>query len=475
MRNMMAFGLDMSGRLLFPVMDEQAFAEALIHALPQNAGRVEQLTGATAKGASFKGEVERQVLDVGDPYLAGWTFLVNEADPQREDLTRVIKKLAEHRKMEDPEQPLLYHGEPPEEWEDWIIENYLSLQLDGLQVPQYVLILGGPDQVPFHFQSVLNTMAKVGRLCFDPPNALDELERYVEKVMRLEAAPEPAVTRDVVLFAPDGGPQDPTFYSRQYMVEPLAEHLRDDLGFPVQSLLAYKATKKNLQTLLESSNPALVYTASHGLGAMEEPEDFQRAYNGSLCCQHLGPLTIEDLYSAQDVPLDRPFLEGSVFFQFACFGYGTPTDSDYTHWLEGVPEHYTSTDFVAALPKRLLAHPHGPIGYIGHLDTAWLHGFTDADDPAVPDRWHARIAPFVSAVDRLLQVQPSGLSLHDMSGVYSVCNAVITGTYDSLQKGKLVWNPKREARFLDTWIRRSDAQNYMVFGDPGARLRIPAP
>ncbi len=470
----MAFGLDMAGQLLFPSMDEQAFAQVLVDALKHNAGVVQHLTGITTQGASFKGDIEREILDVGDPRLAGWTFLVNEKDSQRKDLARVIKPLAEHRKMADPRQPLLYHGEPAEEWQDWIVENYLALQLEGHKVPQYILILGGPDQVPFGFQSVLNTLAKVGRVCFDPPNGLDELRQYVNKVIRLETASEPTVTRDIVMFAPDAGPQDPTFYSRQYMVEPLAGHIRDSLGFPVHTLLGYEATKKNLKKSLEDSKPALVYTASHGLGAIKEPEKFQRAYNGAICCQQAGQLTIEDLYSAKDVPLDRPFLEGAVFFQFACFGYGTPAESDYAHWLKGVPERYTKADFVAALPKRLLAHPHGPIGYIGHLDTAFLQAFTDADDPDIPDRWHARIAPFVSAVDRLLEVQPSGLSLHDMSGIYSVCNAQITNTYDSQQRGKLVWNPKKKARFLDTWIRRNDAQNYMVFGDPGARLRIPA-
>lgn len=474
MRNIMAFGLNMAGDLLFPMMDEHSFSQVLIDALSQNAAAMQHLTGITTQGASFKGEVEKEILDVGDPRLAGWTFLVNETDPQRDDLARIIKPLAEHRKMADLQQPLLYHKEPLEEWQDWIVENYLALQLDGKKVPQYILILGGPEQVPFGFQSVLNTLAKVGRVCFDPPNALDELQLYVDKLIRLETASEPAVTRDIILFAPDGGPQDPTFYSRQYMAEPLIEHIREDLGFPVHKLLAYQATKPNLKTLLESHRPALVYTASHGLGGIHDPEEFQRAYNGALCCQYIGQLTPDELYSAKDVPLNQPFLEGAVFFQFACFGYGTPAESDYTHWLKAVPERYTKADFVAALPKRLLAHPHGPIGYIGHLDTAFLHAFTDADDPAVPDRWHARIAPFVSAVDRLLKVQPSGLSLHDMSGIYSVCNAQITNTYDSQRRGKLEWNPRRQARFLDTWIRRNDAQNYMVFGDPGARLRIPA-
>ena len=63
--------------------------------------------------------------------------------------------------------------------------------------------------------------------------------------------------------------------------------------------------------------------------------------------------------------------------------------------------------------------------------------------------------------------------MKDMSDRYDICNVIITNYYDQQQKKKLVWDSKKQARFLDTWITRSDAQNYMIFGDPGARLRIP--
>ena len=64
--------------------------------------------------------------------------------------------------------------------------------------------------------------------------------------------------------------------------------------------------------------------------------------------------------------------------------------------------------------EKLLAHPRGTIAYIGHLDTALLCGFVDVGAPHILDRWHTRIAPFKSALDRLLKVQPSGLAMHDM-------------------------------------------------------------
>lgn len=179
------------------------------------------------------------------------------------------------------------------------------------------------------------------------------------------------------------------------------------------------------------------------------------------------------MFSADDLPRDEPFLEGAVFFQFACFGYGTPAESDYAHWLDGVPKTYAPADFVAALPQRLLALPRGPIAFVGHLDTAFLHAFADPEAPAALERWHNRIAPFVKAIDQLCAVQPSGLAMADMGQRYSVCNALLADTYDRERRGKLQWTAELRARFLDTWITRGDAQNYMIYGDPAARLQIP--
>ena len=462
----MGLGLDLSGKPLFQPVEADAFTQMLVSRLEQNARAAE----AIAKSATYRGELERQAIDPGDPKSAGWTFLVNANDPHRPAYEKALAPLAAQRGMPDPRSPLLYHAEAPEEWFDWLQDNYYGLVLEGKKPPGYILIAGSPEQVPFRFQSILNTAAKVGRVDFETP---EDLEQYVDKLLRIEAASGPVVAREAIVFAPDAGLHDPTYYSREYMALPMADHIRDDLGLVTHPILGEDATKPRLVEALGAHKPALVYTASHGLGAMDQPPEFQRRYNGAICCQHAGTFTQEALFSADDIPLDQPFLEGAVFFQFACFGYGTPAESDYAHWIDGVPQKYGEQDFVAALPKRLLAHPRGPIVYVGHLDTAWLQGFADASDPMILDRWHNRLSPFVSAVDELLGVQPGGLAMQEMRDRYSVCNATITNTYDRQRRGKLIWNHALEANFLDNWITRGDAQNYMLFGDPAARLRMP--
>jgi hypothetical protein len=466
----MAFGKKLSGELLFKTVDEQKFLSALVEALPRNAPTMRTLADTTSKGVTFRGEIGRRIRDVGDPIQAGWTFLVAEKDPRRSEITEVLEQLARHRGMEDPSAPLVFWGEPEDTWGDWLQENYFAPELEGKKVPQYVLMVGGPDVLPFRLQSLMDSVANVGRLDFE---TMDHLKQYVQKLIRLETVADPLVKREAILFAPDGGTNDPTYFSREYMVKPLNEHIKQQLNFGTTALMGADATKQKLVKAMRGAQPALVYTASHGLGLTGEPIDQQKKYNGAICCQASGPLTMNDLFCADDVPINEPFLEGSVLFQFACYGYGTPAQSDYTHWIDGVPEKYAESDFVAALPKRLLAHPKGPIAYVGHLDTAFLHGFTDQNDPYIMERWHARIQPFVHAVDQLLEVQPSGLAMEDMNKKYSLSSIMLNSVYDRLKRGTFKWTPESERRFVDTWIIRSDAQNYMVFGDPAARLRIP--
>jgi hypothetical protein len=460
-----------TGNLLVGSTEEEVFGERILRSLRHNLERIRGVAAATGIAASFKGEVERRrTADLGDPREAGWTYLVNQKQPDIKDFIQALRPLAEYRGMPDPNSPLTFNGEAEDEWGDWLQENYSAL--DTGVVPHYVLIIGGPDHVPFHFQSLLDSAAAVGRVDFDSP---EDLRRYADRIIKIEQAESPVVEPRSVFFAPDGGPSDPTYYSRRYMAEPLADHVRTNYGLDVVRIVGDEATKKALITTLKKARPALVYTASHGLAAPEENLAIQRNFNGAICCQlerSGGPLR-ERLFAAEDVPLDEPFLEGSVFFQFACFGYGTPAVSDFEHWL-GSPRLNAKADFVAALPKRLLSHPNGPIAFVGHVDAAWMHGFID--DPSHPDildRWHRRIEPFVGAVNALLAAQPVGLAMASMNKRYDVQNALLTNTYDRIAKGREEITPAINRQIANDFITRSDAQNYMVFGDPAARLRIP--
>jgi hypothetical protein len=454
------------GALLAQPMEETEFARRLVDSLEPNAPQLAREARMTAGLVTYRGELERApTVDLGDSRSAGWTVLLAADDPRSDELLAAVAVLARHRGAPEPLTPLLYRQET--DWSDWLDANYSNLP----DPPHYILILGGPDRVPFLFQAFLDSGAAVGRLDFDSP---DDLAVYAEKVVRLETAGDPVATDSALFFAPDGGPQDPTHYSRRFMVEPLVEQVESEVGFGAVALLGEAATKSALAEALATTKAALVYTASHGLADYEGGLERQKALNGAICCQPAGTESFHDqLFAADDVPSPRePFLEGAVFFQFACYGYGTPTRSGFAHWGVDVPPVNSSEDFVAALPKRLLAHPRGPVAFVGHVDVALLHGFDDPDAPEVLERWHPRLAPFRKAVATLLARQPVGYAMADLNERYGRTSAQLANTADRLKQGTLTLTAEVEARLANTFLIRNDAQNYLVFGDPGARLRI---
>jgi hypothetical protein len=464
-----ATGINYStGGPLVPPLDEKEFVATIVDSLERNADEVKRVRAEATAGATYRGELERErEPDLGDPREVGWTFLVNENDPQRDELVEALRPLAKKRGMADPGKPLLFAGEPELEWQDWLDVNYSPLLTEN--PPYYILVVGDPQQVPFRFQAFLDASAAVGRVAFD---SVDDLSTYAEKLVRLEKAADPSAGRDLVFFAPDAGEDDPTFYSRRYLAEPLVARARERHGFDPTFIAAEDATKERLAETLRATNPALVYTASHGIGAPDEPLETQRRVNGEICCQESSSGEA-GYFTADDVPLDEPFLEGSVFFQFACFGYGTPAESDYMHWLQE-PTLNAELDFVAALPKRLLAHPRGPIGFVGHVDTAWLHGFDDPNNPLIVERFHPRLEPFAGAVDSLLTVRPLGLALERMNKRYAVGSNLLANLLDQMQRRGLALDDDLRGRIADIFIYRSDAQNYHIYGDPAATPRIPS-
>lgn len=453
-----------SGSLLVEPIDEQAMGEELLRRLPGQGPRVRDLSLTTATGTTFRGARERpRQQDRGDPREVGWTYLIGSEEPARDRIAEAIEPLARWRGMKDVTAPLEFDGTPPEEWFNWMLDHYWKVEEES---PHYVLILADPGQVPFHFQALLDSVAAVGRLAFDE---VDEIATYVEKVMRIEEGSSGGCTNEAVVFSTDGGPRDPTYYSHRYMAEPLTKQI-GELGSQTTTLAADDATRGGLLATLESRRPALLYSASHGAGLPGGSQEERERINGAVVCQGDPAAGGMELFSAADVP-EEPFLEGGIFFQFACFGYGTPAESDYGHWL-GEDRFNADRDFVAALPKKLLAHPRGPIAYIGHVDLAWLHGFTDPTAPDLLEAWSPRMRPFSSAVRLCLAPQPIGLAMEEMNKRFDIGNALMASTFERQQQGKLPATDALRRRLVDAFITRSDAQNYMVLGDPAVYVRI---
>ncbi len=148
--------------------------------------------------------------------------------------------------------------------------------------------------------------------------------------------------------------------------------------------------------------------------------------------------------------------------------------SDLNHWFPEeweFQEQIAHSDFTAALPKKLLANPHGPTAYIGHLDNALLHGFDDPNDPGAIDSGSPRIAPFLTCVEKILGAHTVSEALNDMNAKYTKQAATIMRLNDQLQRENIkYW--EYAAQLSDAFLTGVDARNFLLMGDPACAAKI---
>lgn len=363
-----------------------------------------------------------------------------------------------------------------EQTRDWYRRHDLTPgALDPEVVPYYLLIVGSPDDIPFEFQYLLGVDFAVGRLSFASPA---EYARYAESVASYEAANAILNAKQIVYWGTRHLGDGATQLSSSLLLSPLAKGdpslagrlkkpLGSEFGFDQQILLADDATKEALlSTLGEAKPPALLFTASHGM-QLTAGRPKQQAVQGALLCQDwpgFGTIGPDHFLAAADVP-DDANVKGLVAFFFACFGGGTPKIDQFIMdpaQLGAAMPPLAPQPFVAALPQRLLAHPNGSaLAVIAHVDRAW--GFSIQ----APKMTGSQIAPFRNGLGCMMQGDPIGHALRDQFGGHFA--ALSAALLSFLAPGA----PKIDDRDLVTyWLERNDAQNYVVLGDPAARIRV---
>jgi hypothetical protein len=339
-------------------------------------------------------------------------------------------------------------------------------------MPYYLLLVGGPQAISYEFQYNLDVPHAVGRIHFSETNGADDLDAYAAYARSVVAAETGARPPQRAAFVGIQNPDDPaTTLSATELVPPLAERVKGDKpDWTVETITGDGAKKEGLRKLLGGeATPALLFTASHGMG-FPAGDARQLPHQGALLCndwpgpkQHKGAIP-QDFYLAGDDIGDDATLNGMIAFHFACYGAGTPKMDDYAHRAFAQPQPIAPQPFVAALPQRLLGNPKGgALAAVGHIERAWGYSF-------MWEKTGRQIEVFASTLKRLMEGHPIGSALEYFNERYAELATVITQELSDVRNGKTA----NDFYLGTTWTAHNDARGYAIVGDPAVRLVPPA-
>jgi hypothetical protein len=332
------------------------------------------------------------------------------------------------------------------------------------KVPYYLLLVGGPDEIPYSVQYELDLQYAVGRICFDGPQ---EYAAYAGAVVAAQEG-RSRRRREVTFFAVENPGDVPTARAADELVRPLAASLAEKrTAWQVRTLAGEQAGRAQLASLLGGpERPALLFTSSHGVGfACGHPS--QAGLQGALVCQdwpgpHGGALSREHYFGAPDLG-DEAQVGGLVAFLFACYGTGTPQFDNFGRDDLGRPLQIAPRPLVSQLPQRLLSHPNGAaLAVVGHVDRAWTHSFSDGTSR------EPQIGVFKSLLQELQDGTRLGEAMVFFGQRHGALGARMAGLWEAADEG--------DAVALDelggVWRAKNDARNFVVFGDPAIQLAV---
>ena len=421
------------------------------------------------------------VDDPNDLTQAGWAILfASDADPA---IVRQLQPLIDLRsqQVQDPKLFKQFTGNdgvlPGETADAWARRHSVSLTapVDPFQgVPYYVLIAGSPDRISFEFQAMLKMQWAVGRLHFDD---IEDYGRYAQAVVQYESAAfKPEQRKNVALWTTrNNGDLATAMLSGAISMDFMSS--TNPLGarsqFTLNAFTNEKATKPQFLDILRGNlpagPPAVIFTGSHGSNYDASDPALLRL-QGALVSQewkHGSPLDPNCLICADDIPADAKLL-GTIGFLFACYSGGCPAQDSYHFNSDGSRIAIAPAPFIARLPQALLSR--GMLAMIGHIDLAFPSAFIDTSGTPQPQAVR-------TPLELLMRGKRVGLAADTLSILWSTRSAQLAMAQSAVPAAPAVSSAAAAPSPVSTQIAqmtlaRDDARNYIVLGDPAARLRV---
>ncbi len=407
----------------------------------------------------------------------GWAVLY--APGTSEEVKKALSPLIEHRRKQVNNDRLfkVFEGvesyAPGETAAAWLAKGGKNIEMRDVNprkgVPYYVMIVGGPAEVPFEFQYGLDLFWAVGRLSF--PTAA-EYGRYAESVVAYETAAQVPTSRQMAVFAPRNGDDAAMGLFHENVVLPMqasseiAPAFGEEQRFRRLGLTGEAATKEALEKIwlgkVAQGPPAVVFTGSHGM-VFYAGDDRQVSQQGAIICEEwrgVDAPKASHYFPASDLPANAQ-VHGMVHFLFDCYGAGWPRNDTFARTSKRPPK-IAEAPTVARLPQALLAHRNGgALAVLGHVDRAWSSSYRSKATGS-------QIDDFRSVMNRLMAGHCVGHATDRLNQRWSTLSIDLA---EQLQR-KANELPVDAEDLKGRWIARDDARNYVVLGDPAVRLRV---
>ena len=330
-------------------------------------------------------------------------------------------------------------------------------------VPYYLMIVGSPETIPYTFQYQLDVQYAVGRIYFE---RLEDYARYANSVVQAETQ-NFSRSKTAAFFGVANPGDRATDMSSKQLIAPLAAQMKaENQDWKVNLVDPANATKANLANFMGGKDtPALLFTASHGMGFKPTDNRLLRHQGAILCQDWPGPkvrMPIDDklYFSADDISSDADVF-GMFAFVFACYGGGTPKLDNFYRQAFGTQKEIAPYAFMAQLPLKLLAHPKGgALGVFAHVERAW--GSSIVWDGSTND-----VTTFDSTVKALLDGKPAGAATEFFNERYAEISTMLTEEMDNTSPEN-----QDDVKLAGMWTSNNDARNYAFIGDPAVRLAV---
>lgn len=336
-------------------------------------------------------------------------------------------------------------------------------------IPDYLLIVGSPRDIPWTLQFKLNQVRKVGRLDLDDTG----LANYVHALIDNWKGSTTDYSSPVIWAVNHGG--DITPLMRDAVAAPLYDLYHQDTDLHATAFIDgtnVHATKALLVAALKTSRPSVVVTTSHGNTSPLNDTDEMRRQLGLLVDADRSIIEPNEL-------LNQWQPDGAIWFAQACCSAGAQRPSIYSNLFDTSTDTGRVLDGVSAvgavtspLPAALLGAARPLRAFIGHVEPTFEWTLWFPPTKAQLTDWVCRLM-----YNEVCRGAPVGLGMAN-ARLYTAVGTLLLQHTQALETHAVAPDPQARRSALDLAlydkVTAYDRASTVLLGDPTVAIPTPA-